>query len=84
MIPTTDQMDSTTPEERPKLVAMCEKCGTWKPFTLKEHAINTYAGLVCDNDKSTNFRDVISQRTFDAERAKKASAKWLKTRKTNV
>lgn len=83
MTPTTDQMDHTTPNERMKLVAMCENCGEWKKFVRSQHPHNTYHGLECDNCGGHNFRDVISQRTFDAERAKKASAKWLKAHKKN-
>lgn len=80
-VPTTNQMDHTTYEERRKLAAMCEACGEWKPFLRAEHTNNTYKGLVCDSCGGDRFRAVISQRTFDPERAKKESAKWLKAHK---
>lgn len=74
-------MDSTTYEERRKLVAMCNNCGVWKPFIRQENTQNTYKDLVCDECGGTAFREVISQRTFDVDRAKKISTKWLKSRK---
>jgi hypothetical protein len=80
-VPTTDEMDETTPEDRPKLTAMCENCGAWKPFTRPANTPNTYKGLVCDGCGGQKFREVTSQRTFDIERAKKISAKWLKAHK---
>lgn len=33
MIPTTDEMDKTTPKERHKLVGQCSHCGDWVHFT---------------------------------------------------
>lgn len=81
MILTTDQMDSTTPEDRRKLVAMCDNCGHWQFFIRKDGGMSSTRGVSCEKCQGTAFRDVISQRTFDAERAKKASTKWLKARK---
>lgn len=56
---TTDQMDSTTPEERYKLVAMCENCAGWQFFTgSKYEQVNGQTvlrdsqvdNLVCSDD----------------------------------
>lgn len=82
-VPTTNQMDHTTNEDRRKLVAMCSECGVWKHFLRREHTNDTYKGLVCDGLDGcggTRFHGVVSERTFDPERAKKESAKWLKSR----
>lgn len=77
-VPTTNQMDHTTNEERRKLVAMCQECAEWKPFLRQEHTNNTYKGLVCDNCGGVRFSGVVSQRTYDPVRAKKESAAFLK------
>lgn len=88
MIPTTDQMDHTTAEERKKLAAMCANCGTWKHFTRKniidESGIkddSPTAGQRCDNCDHDQFISLISQRTFDEDRAKKETVRLLKGKK---
>jgi hypothetical protein len=82
LVKTTDQMDSTDPEDRKKLAAMCEHCGTWKHFKRKEVPGNRLtrgsAGQVCDNCGHDQFIGLISERTFNPERAKKETAKLLK------
>lgn len=74
-IPTTDEMDSTTPEERKKLVGMCAADGTWNNYQSDEGFLCTCGG------KSVVTSSVHSQRTFNVDRAKKETAKYLKGKK---
>lgn len=69
--PTTDQMDSTTPEERYKLVAQCNGCDEWKHFTGDPMKVSQTTGLVCDHCGSKQFSDLISERTFNPLTAKR-------------
>ena len=67
--PTTDEMDSTTPEERNALVGYCENHEEWFKFTRGVHFER------CPKCKSkfshrSGFQ-LISQRTFKEERLKK-------------
>jgi DNA-directed RNA polymerase subunit RPC12/RpoP len=80
-VPTTDEMDHTTSEERRKLVAMCDACGEWLHFLRKEGSMYATTGLSCENCGGKSFHGLISERTFDVERAKKETAKWLKAHK---
>lgn len=75
MIPTTDQMDHVTPEERVALTGMCVNCGKWSNFT-RGKAFR----CPCGSDRVLQS-SVHSQRTFDKERAKKETAKYLKGKK---
>ena len=81
VIPTTDEMDRTTPEERNALVAECSKCGHWQYFTkqkvvdheTQKELTSLTAGITCDNCGGHDFRigSVQSQRTFNAATAKR-------------
>lgn len=75
VIPTTDEMDHTTPEERGKLVGMCAKDGQWNNFTRGQQYSCT-----CGHHEFVQS-SVHSQRTFDKDRAKKETAKYLKGKK---
>ena len=73
-IPTTDEMDHTTPEDRYKLVAECSSCGHWQHFTgSAENVGNQTKGVKCDNCGGHSFRtgSLISQRTFNPLAAKR-------------
>lgn len=74
-IPTTDEMDSTTPEERHALTGMCANCGKWNNFTMGQ----PYE-CGCGSDQNVQS-SVLSQRTYDVDRAKKETAKYLKGKK---
>lgn len=60
MIPTTDEMDKTTPEERNKLVGQCSTCSKWVKFTR-----GTDAEVCPDDGGSLMVGSIISQRTFN-------------------
>ena len=68
-VPTTDEMDSTTPEERNALVGYCENDEEWFKFTRGVHFER------CPKCKSAFSNRVgfqlISQRTFTETKAKK-------------
>lgn len=66
MIPTTDEMDSTTPEERNKLVGECMACGHWTHFTRTGDIEKCE---VCGSSFRTG--SIISQRTFNPLAAKR-------------
>lgn len=73
MIPTTDQMDSITPEERNALVGYCANDAEWFKFTRGVHIER------CPKCKGrfSNFIgfQVITQRTFTEEMRKKKMPK---------
>lgn len=70
VIPTTDEMDHTTAEERPKLIGMCDTCFEWTPFN------DLTDERVCKNKDGKLLQSTVrSQRSFDAEWGKKESAK---------
>jgi len=75
MIPTTDEMDHTTAEERPKLIGMCDTCFEWTPFN------NLTDKRVCACGGKLLQSTVRSQRTFTVEWGKKESAKVKKKAK---
>lgn len=65
-VPTTDEMDSTTPEERYKLVAICAKCGEPHYFTGSRERSSQTDGEVCKcGSKQFVGGSLISQRTFN-------------------
>lgn len=68
-IPTTDEMDHTTPEERHKLIGMCDTCFEWTKFDDQKDS----RACVCGGKLVQST--VRSERSFDAERGKKESAK---------
>lgn len=70
-IPTTNEMDSTTDEDRYKLVAQCNDCDEWKHFTGDPMKTTQTTGLVCDNCGGTRFSNLISERTFNPNTAKR-------------
>ena len=63
-VPTTDEMDETTPEERYKLVAICGSCHEPHFFTgNRERFLQTH-GEKCKCG-GTSFYDLRSQRSFN-------------------
>lgn len=62
---------------------MCANCGTWKHFTKNPDVLLQTFHLTCGNCASTNFepRSLISEDTFDEERAKKETKKLMKGKK---
>lgn len=81
-VPTTDEMDEITePGERWKLAYMCGDCAEWVFFTVKpenRHQISTTKGEKCPHcgGQKVAPRSIISQRTWDAERAKKETSAY--------
>ncbi len=71
MIPTTDEMDKTTPEERYKLVAICNGCSEPHYFTGSTERNSQTDGEVCSNCGGKQFSGLISQRTFNPLAAKR-------------
>lgn len=69
MIPTTDEMDKTTPEERNALVGYCSNHEEWFKFTRGVHIER------CPKCKGAFSNEVgfqiISQRTFTPTKQKK-------------
>ncbi len=63
-VPTTDEMDETTPEERYKLVAICDKCHEPHYFTGKRERFNQTSDEICKCGNKS-FYGLQSQRTFD-------------------
>lgn len=72
MIPTTDQMDHTTPEERHDLAGLCDTCGE----TIRFHALTGSRSCKCGGKVLQS--SVRSWRTWNSEMAKKEKAKILK------
>lgn len=76
MIPTTDEMDHTTAEERPKLIGMCDTCFEWTAFN------DLTDKRVCSKGDGNLLQSTVrSQRTWNAEWAKKETAKAKKKAK---
>jgi hypothetical protein len=75
MIPTTDEMDHTTPEERNALVGACGTCGEWTKFDNRK----PQPKCQCGGDLLQS--SIHTQRTFDIERGKKETAKIRKKAK---
>jgi hypothetical protein len=65
----TDEIDHITPEERKALVGQCDSCGEWMKFNRGEEKLHSCGGKVLS-------QTVHTQRTFDTNRAKKATAKF--------
>lgn len=70
-IPTTDEMDHTTPEDRYKLVAQCNSCDEWLHFKGDPMKTIQTTGLTCDNCGGHSFSNLISERTFNPTAAKR-------------
>lgn len=70
MIPTTDEMDKTTPEERYALVAICSACHEPHYFTGDRQRTMQLDGEVCECG-SKSFYGLQSQRTFNPAAAKR-------------
>lgn len=68
-VPTTDEMDETTPEERHKLSGMCGSCFEWTHFDDEKDE------RVCKCGGKLVQSTIRSQRTYNEEWAKKESAK---------
>lgn len=64
-VPTTDEMDSTTPEDRYKLVAMCTN-GHWHHFTGSRERFSQTEGEKCGECGVASFYggSLISERTW--------------------
>jgi hypothetical protein len=64
-IPTTDEMDHTTPEERYQLVALCADCRNWHHFTGSAGRMSQTTGEVCECGSSKFVGGtLISERTW--------------------
>ncbi len=80
-VPTTDEMDHTTPEERRKLMGFCEHCEEWWKF---EGDASKTACPKCGGKHSNQIGfQIMSQRTFDPvlhgkKKFKKAGTKRLR------
>ena len=72
-VPTTDEMDSTTPEDRNKLVGHCENHQEWFHFTRGVHH-ERCPKCKTGFSKRIGFQ-LYSQRTFTDIVAKKKSPK---------
>lgn len=77
-IPTTDEMDETTPEERYKLVMLCLGCAEWHWFTGARDRFTQSQGERCRHCGSGRFTELRSQRTWDEAWAKRTAAKLKK------
>lgn len=64
-VPTTDEMDSTTPEERNALIGQCLSCQDWTKFDYRDGTPK------CDCGGDIDGRSIQSQRTFNPAKAKK-------------
>lgn len=62
-VPTTDEMDHTTPEERYALQARCKECHEVHKFTGSRERFNQLEGEVCEHCGSKQFYSLVSQRT---------------------
>lgn len=62
-VPTTDEMDHTTPEERYKLQARCKGCHEVHKFIGSKDRDNQLKGEVCASCGGTSFYSMCSQRT---------------------
>jgi hypothetical protein len=74
---TTDEMDQTTPEDRYKLVALCQKCWEWHFFTGGSDRNRQTEGEICVCG-GKRFDELRSARTWNLEWAKKTAAKLKK------
>lgn len=68
MIPTTDEMDSTVGIDRGDLWKQCADCAEWN------HYHDTIDKCQFCGGSRFNPQSTISNRTFNADRAKKATA----------
>lgn len=73
-VPTTDEMDETTPEERYKLVAICDKCHEPHYFTGSHKRFLQATGEICKCG-GKSFYGVQSQRSFDPNKPRKIPKK---------
>lgn len=80
---TTDEMDSTTPEDRYKLVAICTKCCEWHFFTGSRDRMLQLQGEECECG-STTFTELRSQRTWNEPWARQIATKLKKKIKVSV
>ena len=62
MIPTTDEMDKVTPEERVQLKGECSKCGEWNDLVRKQDS--TIPNYKCKCDSSILIKSIQSLRTW--------------------
>lgn len=65
---TTDEMDSTTPEERYSLVAICSHCHEPHYFTGSKERSSQTAGEVCEHCKGTQFYGMQSRLRLTLQR----------------
>lgn len=77
-VPTTDEMDEFDPQapNAYDVMIQCGKCGEWFMFDKR----NNERDRACQNCGSKQFviNSIISYRTFDLTRAKKATARIRK------
>lgn len=79
-VPTTDEMDETTPEERYKLVALCMSCFEWHFFTGSKDRMLQLKGEQCKCG-GHNFTELRSQRSWNEAWAKPVATKLKNKRK---
>lgn len=58
-VPTTDEMDSTTLEDRPLLIGQCPVCSNWTKFNK-----NTDQPVCKEDGNKLDTRSIQSQRSF--------------------
>lgn len=73
-VPTTDEMDETTPEERYALVAICDKCHEPHYFTGNHERFLATSGEICKCG-GKSFYGVQTQRSFDPKKPRKIPKK---------
>ena len=79
-VPTTDEMDETTPEDRYRLVAFCISCFEWHFFTGSRDRGSQLRGEVCKCG-GHSFTEMRSQRSWNDIWAKQVATKLKNKRK---
>lgn len=79
-VPTTDEMDETTAEDRYKLVALCTSCYEWHFFTGSRDRFLQLQGEKCKCG-GTSFTELRSQRTWNELWARPIATKLKNKRK---
>ncbi len=71
-IPTTDEMDHTTPEKRYQLVVLCSNCDNWHHFTGGKDRNGQTDGERCEcGSKQFVGGSLISERTWNPANKKR-------------
>lgn len=63
--PSTDEMDSTTPDERASLIGNCPLCSSWTRYDSR-----TDPAVCATDDTPLDLRTIQSQRTWTESKAK--------------